>query len=246
MQQDRKEELNQVRGKNYAAGVLPVCVCDGVVHVLLGLQPRGVGRVSSLLADKAATSGVFCGFWGWQDMGDLDEEDTAAREGSEESAGLLGSRMAIREHLLATPASRVLPQLFLLNLGTLLPAEMASVQHIFHRKRWLGKESLPKACREMCVVSWFSSEKLRAACERRDGVAAGMAEGQKLRGFLHRWWQSAVFWDELERLAADLPVYPCFVSQFNCASCEVFLLADDLRWDTGICNACYKAAKQKL
>jgi hypothetical protein len=243
MQRDRNEELNHVQGKNYAAGVMPVCVCDGVQYVLLGLQPKVSGRISSLLPDKSASPGVCCLFWGWQDRGDLDEEDSAAREGSEESAGLLGNREQIREHLLATPASRILPQLFVLNLGEFTAGEMASVQDIFQRKRWFGKERLPKACREMCMVAWFSVSDLRVACERKDAMAPGMVEGQRLRGFLHRWWRGPHVWEALQ-YAGDLPVYPCFVGLFNCAICEVFLSAKDLRWDTGICNACYKAAKR--
>jgi hypothetical protein len=94
----RAARHNHEQSKNYAAGVLPICVGDedDTPYFLLGLQHhnalvKGVaGMLKEEWGNKLDKTEGWCIFWGWQDLGDLSVEDSAAREAFEESLGVLG------------------------------------------------------------------------------------------------------------------------------------------------------------
>ena len=253
----RNDGNNMGNGKNYAAGILPVCVSqDGEVWVLLGLQPKGAGKAECMLVAKDAKSrveGVWCVFWGWQDKGDLDEEDTAAREAEEESSGLLGTREELRKFLLSNPQCRILPCLHAVFCGVLSSDEMSAVEDEFYWLRW-HTTGLSMNRREMACVKWFCLKDLEAALQSGSNVLKGMTHSkQKLRKFLYQWLLRAVNVFSNDPLmislrngrANSVAVYSHLVQNvIPCGLCGAKLLNSERKFRSGRCNSCYDKEKR--
>lgn len=257
----RDDGNNHIKGKNYAAGVLPVCVNgdDGTVHVLLGLQPKGVsGKAEAMTASvegKGSVTGVWCVFWGWQDKGDADEEDSAAREASEESAGLLGAREDVRAFLIAHPESRVWPCLYVLFLGVMSAEHMQAVCDEFYFLRW-STFGLKVCEREMSAVKFFPLSAIEASCQKGDRHVEGMVKGkQQMRKFLHDWLVRTV------RLFSEDPLfvslrggganqvtrYPYLMEQaLPCGRCGIVMKNHERKYRKQRCNACWDQEKKGL
>lgn len=254
----RNDGNNGICGKNYAAGILPVCVSatDGQVMVLLGLQPRGSGKAECMVVGqeaKALVDGVWCVFWGWQDKGDIDEEHTAAREAEEESAGLLGPRDSLRSFLIAHPESRTLPCLYSLFCGILSPEQMTGTEEEFYHMRW-RTSGLSVSRREMSAVKWFSlaemETSLRMGSDRMYGMKAGT---QSLRSFLHKWFLRTVNVFSSDPLfvslrnggARDVSAYGHLLQNvIPCGVCGVVLNNAERRYRKQRCNPCFDLGKK--
>jgi hypothetical protein len=240
-----EEVKPEAENKRYAAGVLPVCRDEeGKQHVLFGLQPRLDGRAEVLMpgADPSAVKGAFCCFWGWSDQGDFGSEGTAAREATEESSGLLGSARDIFEHLKRGKSSEFLPELFVLNLGTLTKAARLAMCDEFFQLRF-KTSGLSRAEREMACVKWIVLDDLIQSIEADQITCKGMLPNQRIRKFLFNWMrQTKEVWRELDN--ENFPLYDIQSKvKLSCSVCKTLLLRQERSYRTGICNGCYDANK---
>ncbi|KRX10522.1 NUDIX hydrolase domain protein [Pseudocohnilembus persalinus] len=115
-----------IKSKNYAAGVLVTCM---QINSENNLQNKGfvlLGR----------EKGGWSYFQGWQDKGDFNQEFTAAREGFEESNGVVGSLEFLLEKLCDKSQNEEIFQgCFHISLGDLKQEQMDYIIQLFNKNR---------------------------------------------------------------------------------------------------------------
>ena len=113
---------NHLRGRNYAAGILPTAIKEetGEPYFLLGLNAKK----------------HFSVFWGWQDKGDLDCQFTACREAVEEGLECFGDFETLRSALSSHNSSEMIFNFcFMVFLGKISNSKMEEICEKYKHSR---------------------------------------------------------------------------------------------------------------
>lgn len=167
---DDVDANNMLTGKNYASGIIPTCYSpEGVGYFLIGLQPSAWYKKVGNRQGKIGWSY----FTGWQDVGDLNKEFTAAREASEETINAIGNFNFLFETLNdKSSCCELASGTFLICFGELNDEQRRAIVETHKRGR---KYSLSVSKREMQRLKWIT------AADMKEAVTTGTCKAMQSR-----------------------------------------------------------------